>query len=170
MSAVAKPRIIMKRPVMAKPKPSRRMEQSIFKTIVQMANEMDYADKRDRDLRNARTILMDMDPQVQTTLNPRVLRNIHITRKGEDYVTEPFLYRGISLRFAIFMEYSRYRDYAGKVREGGIIIISPQVKRGGGYHCLHRMMFSRRVYNRIDEFPKIYLDAVHGALCCLLMV
>jgi len=149
---------------------SRAIGKEVFKTIVEMANEMDYAEKRDRDWGNARNTLEAILPQVQTTMNPRILRKIDIARKGEDYFTEPFTIRGVSYRFAIFMEYKRYRDNAGKVREGGIITISPQGKRYGDWRCLHRMMFSRREYYHRDEVPTKLNECKTGVIHHLLLI
>lgn len=147
---------------------SRAIGKDVFKTIVEMANEMDFAEKRDTDFRNARITLEATLPQVQTTLNPRVLRKLDMTRKGEDYFTEPFTVRGVSYRFAIFLEYKRYRDEAGKVREGGIITISPQGKRGGDWRCLHRMIYSRGEYKHVNDFA-IQLNECKDVLHYLVM-
>lgn len=135
----------------------------IFKTIVTMAYEMDYADKRDADVTKVKELLEDYMPRVRTTLKTGNLRNINMSRPGMDYYTEPITFKGRPLRFAIFMEYKRYID-GGKVREEGVITVSPQ-----RYHSNSRMFccvrhFSRRTYRSIADFTSKLPELIHDSL------
>jgi len=137
----------------------------VFKTIVTMAYEMDWADKRDADVTKVKELLEEYVPRIQTTLKTGNLRNINMVRPGKDYHTEPITFKGCPLRFAIFMEYRRYIDDRGKVREEGVITFSPQ-----RYHSNVRMFccerpFSRRTYRSTADFTVILPELIHGSLC-----
>ena len=134
------------------------MEQSIFKTIVEMANEMDYADKRQE---NINLIVQRMNEMVvESRLDTRTnLRSLTVKpTQGHDHYTEPFLVRNNLLRVACYMEYERYLNENNKVRELGVVTLSIQRPLFDKWTCSHRLVYSRKEYHSREEFQPVLED------------
>jgi hypothetical protein len=143
------------------------MEQSIFITIVKMANEMDYEDKCHENLERAQVFLEGFIPHVRTTLKTGILRNMASAYSGKDNYSDVFMWRGRPIRFAIYMEYRQYID-AGKIREEGIMTLTPQKhnKNLRGYYDT-KGVYARRVYRTMEEFQEKLTDIIHGVRCMM---
>lgn len=143
----------------------RRMEQSVFRTIVEMANEMDYHEKRNKNLELIAQRIRDI-PHLHPRLNTHALRSLHAKpTKGHDHFTVPFYWKNREWRVAVYMEYERYENDAGKVREKGIITLSPQYKPfGNPWREAHRLIWVRREYTTREEFPAILEELTRGAV------
>lgn len=113
---------------------TRRMEQSIFKTIVEMANEMDYADKRQKNTDWVFEI-MNRTP-VETRLDTRAnLRSL--TAKPTDphkHETSTFRWKGRPYRLTFCMKYQRFLNENNRVRERGRChVLIREKQRDGTY-------------------------------------
>lgn len=144
----------------------RRMEQSIFKTIVEMANEMNYHQEREDNLKRIAQHIQDI-PHIHSILNTGNLRSLHAKpTKGHDHFTKPFKWANREYRVAVYMEYARYEDEQGKVREKGIVTMSPQYKPDGSdiWREVHRLIWVRKEYLTLEEFPNIMENLTRSAV------
>jgi len=149
--------------------PTRRMEQSVFRTIVEMANEMDYHEKRIQNLKEVKRHIETIVriPNHQPRLNTRVLRSVYAKpTKGHDHFTEPFQWKNREFRVAVYMEYERHQNNGdGRVREKGIITLSPQYKSfGNSWRDTHRLIWVRGEYHTLEEFHTILEGLTRGAV------
>jgi len=98
---------------------SRFIGQEVFKTIVEMAYEMEYHVRAEEEFNVARDELITLlDKVKKSNRNTRVLRRINgKTTKWSCFDSELWMAKGKKHHHQLFIDYKRYVDSQGKVRE-----------------------------------------------------
>ena len=160
MSAVAKPRIRCKRPVVAKP---RRMEQSIFKTIVEMAYEMASCEWKD----TVKQLLVPLIRSVKAyaDTHPRMNKNrFPPLRRQEGWVRQPESSEKLDSNTVA------KHEYLSLTPSGRRVYLDVTVKRYPSFNHRQRDMISYyfliQVYRRhmgpdVSYTTHIYNDSCH---------
>lgn len=88
---------------------------------------MAYWDNANKEFRTCLDALDEFYDRIQHKRNPRALRTMEqriSMKKNESIISKPFPCMGEQLFHTVHLEYERYRDPQGKIRERGIFTLT----------------------------------------------